>query len=94
MRNGARMLAQQVARFGRQGAAAIARQQVLPQPDLQQPVQGRLHNNQRNTQRNGGPSEAAELCHAYKIRQLFQVPAKTLCALWRKAGKDLQVCFN
>jgi hypothetical protein len=54
------------------GAAPVAHQQVLAQLDLQQAhlaAQGGLG----NVQHDGSPGEAAQLCHAHKVFDLFEV---------------------
>ena len=66
------MLQQQLAGLGGRGAAAVARQQALPQLDLEQAhlaAERRLG----HVERDGGAREAAELGDAHEILQLLEV---------------------
>ena len=64
------MLEQQVARFGRQCAAPIAGQQVLPQLNFQQAYLA-AECGLGNVQRNRGAGKAAQLGDAHKIFKLL-----------------------
>ena len=66
VQDAAPMLEQQLAGFGRRRAAAVARQQVLPQLHFEQPhlaAERRLG----DVQRDGGAGETAELGDAHEI---------------------------
>ena len=72
VQDAAPMLEQELARFRRRGAPAVAGEQVLPQLDFQQahlPAECRLG----HIQGNGGPGKTAELGNAYRASMVDTV---------------------
>ena len=74
VQDAARVLHQQLAGFGRVGAAAVAHQQVLPQFHFEQAHLARQRG-LGHVQRLRGPGEAAELGHPDEILELLEIHA-------------------
>ena len=93
LEDAARMLEQTLAGLGRSGATTVAKQQVLPQLDLEAAHMA-AHRRLRDAQHPRGPAEAAEVDDVDEIGELFEVHRIPIGTRPRVAAGEPGDCGN